>query len=712
METTALLSTDGLRRTLMEGNSAGRLRQSEGESVVLRDGRQLGNLKVARSFRVDAPSSLDGASALDQAFEPGQVTGLQTSSLEQSKEAPGSVMDRADGAVGSESTESSRLLGRASHIGASTSTESFSLLTGNNSSSVENASPLRVIDSVLADSVPLLNRDMASQSESSPTSQLDRRRSQTLTNRILRGAIELKAVVSSSSPLAKTKESKKELAEQRSKKRKEGTIEFATGERSYLESVSAEDVAQSLEKLEGGALTELRIVNEDAFKEHMAFLRDPEQKQRVSTYRTLAGRILSEYLTRSETPPTQATKPSPNPSQTRSFNPSDQSRAPSNEAAKPSDHQSLSALNQTRTPSDQLLTPSKQGPKPTVQCTECWLPQESCMCQEVFRFSRPLWPGMRIWMLMHPKEYRRKNNTGKVLWQLFGEESVRLSISGLDILENEMWGEFAAAGPGRVFLMYPERKAQETMEIFYIDTLPLPSTSPHASPNPTSGACDTPTTNPEALIHTPRVASPSGKSPASQTLRDSPLEGPETSPAHNPPKLFVNLPNRQRAPSVQNPEASHTPQTSQTPPVSVVNSPPVHFVFLDGTWNNSTAMLVRLQEQAERVWGRKMACLCLTPDSPSKMHSLRPQPALEKVCTAAAASTLLRELSERPELSAAGLSDAADTVDHGLEVLVKFLQGWRARVGRSPTRGPNRTPAENWVPRERSRSRSPVSECR
>jgi hypothetical protein len=67
-------------------------------------------------------------------------------------------------------------------------------------------------------------------------------------------------------------------------------------------------------------------------------------------------------------------------------------------------------------------------------------------------------------------------------------------------------------------------------------------------------------------------------------------------------------------PTVATPEAS---------PDGASQQEPLHFVFLDGTWNNSTAMLVRLQQQAERVWGEKMACLCLTPGEPSKMHSLR-----------------------------------------------------------------------------------------
>lgn len=455
METTNALSANELRRSVTEGNSAGRPRETNHGFANIFEGRQLGGVNIARRFQVNGPSSLG------QTSKVGRVAGLQTSSsLKQSETAPSLVLDSVAGAVDS---EGGRQIGRPSAKDAETS----SALNEATSSEVADPPPLRMINTGLKTAAPLPDQDTASHLENAPKQQLESRRSHTLTKRILRGAIELKAVVFSSSPLAKTKESKKELAEQRAKKRKEGTVVFATGKTSGLDSVTEKEVAESLEKLERGAFAELRIVNEDAFKEHMAFLRDPEQKQRVSTYRTLAGRILSEYLTLSETQNSsaQASKPSANQSQTLSFNPSEQSRAPSNEAAKPSDQQSPIAQNQTEIPPEPLLTPSNQGPKPTVQCTECWLPQESCMCREVFRLSRPLWPGMRVWMLMHSKEYRRKNNTGKVMWQLFGEESVRLSISGLDILEDEMWKEFAAAGPGRVFLMYPERKAQETMEV-------------------------------------------------------------------------------------------------------------------------------------------------------------------------------------------------------------------------------------------------------
>jgi hypothetical protein len=226
---------------------------------------------------------------------------------------------------------------------------------------------------------------------------------------ILRRAIELKVVVAQSSPLARTQESKKVLAEQRFRKKKEGCLEIADGKTSRMESeVTPETIAESLQILEHGSFEELRIVDEDVFKEHLLTVKDSKHKQRINTYRTLAGRILS----------TAVAAPLPN-----------------------------------------------QNVKPLVQCGTCWLPIENCMCGEVSALSRPLWSGMKIWMLMHSKEFMRKNNTGKVMWQLFGEESVRLSISGLDMHEDEMWKEFESAGRHRVFLMYPERKTQEKMEV-------------------------------------------------------------------------------------------------------------------------------------------------------------------------------------------------------------------------------------------------------
>lgn len=320
-------------------------RKAVGEAAIHVNGRQQGATKAARGLLRDAPSSLD---------QP-----------------------------------SENLHGALDESGECTHPERANI----RDSEVLNGSPLESSAAAL---------ESGSQRQKSS-------RLSTLNAAILRRAIELKVVVAQSSPLARTHDSKKALAEQRSRKKKEGFLEIADGKTSRMESeVTPVTIAESLQILEHGSFERLRIVDEDVFKEHLLTVKDSEHKQRISTYRTLAGRILS----------TAVAAPLPN-----------------------------------------------QNIKPLVQCGTCWLPIENCMCGEISALSRPLWPGMKIWMLMHSKEFLRKNNTGKVMWQLFGEESVRLSISGLDMHEDEMWKEFESAGRHRVFLMYPERKAQEKMEV-------------------------------------------------------------------------------------------------------------------------------------------------------------------------------------------------------------------------------------------------------
>ncbi|KAL2937757.1 DTW domain-containing protein YfiP, partial [Bienertia sinuspersici] len=74
----------------------------------------------------------------------------------------------------------------------------------------------------------------------------------------------------------------------------------------------------------------------------------------------------------------------------------------------------------------------------------CWLPYEDCMCLKVK--PCPLWRGIRFWLYMHPKDFLRQNNTGKVLWQVFGVEAATLCLFGIVEHEETMWNEFKKAG--------------------------------------------------------------------------------------------------------------------------------------------------------------------------------------------------------------------------------------------------------------------------
>eukprot|EP00252_Welwitschia_mirabilis_P016960 TRINITY_DN37729_c0_g1_i1.p1 TRINITY_DN37729_c0_g1~~TRINITY_DN37729_c0_g1_i1.p1 ORF type:complete len:284 (+),score=46.72 TRINITY_DN37729_c0_g1_i1:107-853(+) len=77
-------------------------------------------------------------------------------------------------------------------------------------------------------------------------------------------------------------------------------------------------------------------------------------------------------------------------------------------------------------------------------CQDCWLPIMDCMCPELMQQS--LWQGIRFWVYMHPKDFLRKNNTGKLLWQVFGEKAVQLCIFGIHEHEEAMWSAFKEAG--------------------------------------------------------------------------------------------------------------------------------------------------------------------------------------------------------------------------------------------------------------------------
>ncbi|KAL3681340.1 hypothetical protein R1sor_024296 [Riccia sorocarpa] len=81
-------------------------------------------------------------------------------------------------------------------------------------------------------------------------------------------------------------------------------------------------------------------------------------------------------------------------------------------------------------------------------CETCWLPERDCMC-ECFDKGK-LWPGICIWIYMHPK-----NNTGKLLWQVFGHKAARLTLYGIPEQEEIMWNAFREAGSEKVWCIYP-----------------------------------------------------------------------------------------------------------------------------------------------------------------------------------------------------------------------------------------------------------------
>ncbi|XP_034702699.1 uncharacterized protein LOC117927323 isoform X2 [Vitis riparia] len=90
-------------------------------------------------------------------------------------------------------------------------------------------------------------------------------------------------------------------------------------------------------------------------------------------------------------------------------------------------------------------------------CQKCWLALEDCMCSKVIPCA--LWHGIRFWLYMHPKDFLRQNNTGKLLWQVFGVKAATLCLFGIAEHEEIMWNTFALAGKSNVWCLYPNKNA-------------------------------------------------------------------------------------------------------------------------------------------------------------------------------------------------------------------------------------------------------------
>ncbi|KAL6879641.1 hypothetical protein ACP4OV_012300 [Aristida adscensionis] len=252
-------------------------------------------------------------------------------------------------------------------------------------------------------------------------------------------------------------------------------------------------------------------------------------------------------------------------------------------------------------------------------CQMCWLPMEDCMCSKI----RPcnLWNGIRFWLYMHPKDFLRQNNTGKLLWQVFGIQAAQLCLFGIQEHEDIMWDAFQRSAS-------PARHGQ--LSFVELET-------------------------------------------GEFSLRKG--------------KISFLYPNKSTIPkSVKDLEFDGLTLTSDLHEVGSTDEA-FNFVLLDGTWSNSAALYRRLKERWTALWGEEdIPCISLSMLSASVMHKLRPQPAWDRTCTAAAAAGLLCELHMRPDLSAFKLEEQAEAVECSLDILLAALTARRIRLGRSITR--------------------------
>ncbi|KAG6482887.1 uncharacterized protein LOC122014910 [Zingiber officinale] len=228
-------------------------------------------------------------------------------------------------------------------------------------------------------------------------------------------------------------------------------------------------------------------------------------------------------------------------------------------------------------------------------CQKCWLAVEDCMCSKLIKCS--LWQGIKFWIYMHPKDFLRQNNTGKLLWQMFGIHSAALCLFGIHEHEDIMWNAFRDSGKNKTWFLYPNRNESPSSvkDVFSDDQ-------------------------------------------------------------------FTNL---------------HDGKMD-------VFEKPLNFVLIDGTWSNSAAMYRRLKERWISTRGDEhLPCISLSNLGASVMHKLRPQPAWDRTCTAAAAAGILDELHLLPSFSMYELDKQAGATGDALDVLLDALVNRRLRLGRS-----------------------------
>ncbi|XP_051148005.1 uncharacterized protein LOC127263098 isoform X2 [Andrographis paniculata] len=73
--------------------------------------------------------------------------------------------------------------------------------------------------------------------------------------------------------------------------------------------------------------------------------------------------------------------------------------------------------------------------------------------------SRVLASTRRLHVLKHCKDFLRQNNTGKLLWQVFGIQAATLCLFGIIEHEEMMWEVLKHAGRHRVCCLYPNKNA-------------------------------------------------------------------------------------------------------------------------------------------------------------------------------------------------------------------------------------------------------------
>ncbi|KAL0328184.1 UNVERIFIED_CONTAM: hypothetical protein Scaly_2251000 [Sesamum calycinum] len=253
-------------------------------------------------------------------------------------------------------------------------------------------------------------------------------------------------------------------------------------------------------------------------------------------------------------------------------------------------------------------------------CQKCWLPREDCMCSKVTMCS--LWHRLRIWLYMHPKDFLRQNNTGKLLWQVYGVQAASLCLFGIVEHEEMMWNELNHAGRNKVWCLYPNKNAATESVKDGVGCA--------VDPNPVS-------------VETNELLYPGSSSLGKEGIWRRVTAGQ---------MLFF--------------ARAGVGRLADSIPSAAIR----YVTGITGESDNRT--LIELNSMGA---GTSL-----------HISEHRPQPSWDRTCTAAAAIGLLYELQLVPEFSSCGLEKQAEAVDKALEVLLEALTARRLRMGRSISR--------------------------
>uniref|UniRef100_A0A0E0A977 tRNA-uridine aminocarboxypropyltransferase n=1 Tax=Oryza glumipatula TaxID=40148 RepID=A0A0E0A977_9ORYZ len=337
------------------------------------------------------------------------------------------------------------------------------------------------------------------------------------------------------------------------------------------------------------------------------------------------------------------------------------------------------------------------------------------------------------------KDFLRQNNTGKLLWQVFGIQAAPLCLFGIQEHEDIMWDAFQRSGKGKVSFLYPNKSTTPmSVKDLKFDGLNLSCDHPEedVKDEPFNFVLLDGTWSNSAALYRRLKRSATGRwrigeKPKIETAsrvaggrcRRNSLHGHHQLLGTDAISLVAaascwHLLSLHRLPSPRQGGAGVGADVLEEGDLvegglavglgglerrgvdGEAELPAKHWISAlaasdyhrerEAIGGVRDCLILEMELEHERwtaIWGEEdIPCISLSTLSASVMHKLRPQPAWDRTCTAAAASGLLWELDMRSELGAFELGKQAEAVECSLDVLLDALTARRLRLGRSITR--------------------------